>query len=375
MPHIVVAIPVRDEAALIEDCLRALALQQGSAAVEILLLVNNSTDGTAELARSLQPRLPCRLHVLEHRFLPSQAHAGHARRLAMAKAAMLTDPDGVVMTTDADSCVAPDWIETNLAALDAGADVVCGRALIDPLDALRIPNHLHEDDAREVAFGAALDRIRALLDPDPADPWPRHTEESGASIAVRRDMFLAAGGVPPVRLGEDRALVDALRRVDARIRHDPDVCVTVSGRTVGRAANGMADTIKRRIVRQDDALDASLEPVAQHVRRIGARRLLRLAWEYAGTRTEVLEHLAGELALAGDQLEGWMALPYFGASWALVEAASPSLRRVTVKRADVVSQTRAAEEILAQLAESLTVAPSKPISHASSRPATRQPPA
>ena len=54
MPQIVVAIPVKDEAALIGDCLRALALQQGPAKADILLLVNNSTDGTADIARALR---------------------------------------------------------------------------------------------------------------------------------------------------------------------------------------------------------------------------------------------------------------------------------------------------------------------------------
>jgi GT2 family glycosyltransferase len=350
MSKIIVAIPVRDEAALIGDCLRALALQQGTAKCEILLLVNNSLDGTAEIARAMQPVLPWRLHVLEHRFAPEDAHAGQARRLAMSKAAMLTGRGGVLLTTDADSCVAPDWIESNLAALDCGTDVVCGRACIDPLDALLIPQALHDDDASEVAYGEKLDHIQALLDPDPSDPWPRHAEESGASIAVRWEAFMAAGGVPPVRLAEDRALVDALRRVDARIRHDPDVNVTVSGRTVGRAANGMADTIRRRMVRQDRMLDAALEPVSNRVRRIGAKRLLRLAWSQVVGRGEIVRHLSEELEIATDRLEGWLALPYFGAAWALAESSSPVLLRRPVLRADLAAYARMADEILSSLA-------------------------
>jgi hypothetical protein len=349
MPQIVVAIPVRDEAAAIGDCLRALALQQGAAAAEIVLLVNNSTDGTAELARAMQPVLPCRLHVIEHRFAAPQANAGHARRMAMQHGARLADPGGIVLTSDGDSCVAPDWLEANLAALEAGADVVCGRAVIDPIDALRIPRHLHEDDAREVAYGAALDRIAALLDPDPADPWPRHTEESGASIAVRREALLACGGVPAVRLGEDRALVAALRGVDARVRHDPLVWVTVSGRIQGRAQDGMADTIRRRIVRQDPEVDGAMEPVADRVRRIGARRLLRMAWAHGGDRADMTRHLAGELGLDQDCLETWLATPHFGAAWAMVEAASPSLVPRPVLRTELATQMRVAREIRARL--------------------------
>jgi len=317
-----------------------------------VLLINNSTDGTADIVRAMLPALPCRVHIVEHQFPQSQANAGHARRMAMSKATMLLGPGGVVMTTDADSCVAPDWIEANLAAIDAGADAVCGRAVIDPIDALLIPQVLHEDDAREVAYGAKLDRIAALLDPCADDPWPRHTEESGASIAVRREVFVAAGGVPPVRHGEDRALVDALRRVDARIRHDPSITVTVSGRTEGRAANGMADTIRRRILCQDPMLDDSLEPVVNRVRRIGARRLLRLAWMRSAGRHRVVSHLATELELTESQIEGWLALPYFGASWALVSAASPVLVRHPVPRSELAHQTQLAQEIVSSLAGS-----------------------
>lgn len=350
MPHVVVAVPVRDEAVLIGDCLRALALQQGVKPVEIVLLVNNSSDGTAEIARALRPTLPAAVHVLEHRFAPSQANAGHARRLAMAKAAMLADMGGVVMTTDADGCVAPDWVLSNLEALESGADVVCGRAIIDPVDALNIPHHLHEDDDREVGYGAILERIACLLDPDAVDVWPRHREESGASIAVRRDAFIAAGGVPPVRCGEDRALVEALRRIDARVRHDPDVTVQVSGRTIGRAPGGMADTIRRRIRRQDPMMDASLEPVADWVRRVGARRLMRMAWTNCTTRATLLRHLEEELRLPFDRLEGWLTLPHFGAAWALSEASSPALMRRLVPRADVREQTVIAHGILSTLA-------------------------
>ncbi len=350
MSRIVVAIPVKDEAALIGDCLRALALQQGSEKADILLLVNNSTDGTADIARALRPTLPCGLHILEHNFAPAQANAGNARRLAMSKAAMITDPGGFVLTTDADGCVAPDWLSLNVQAFRAGADVVCGRAVIDPVDALRIPGHLHEDDELEVQYATQLDRIACAVDPSHSDPWPRHTEELGASIAVRRDSFLAAGGVPAVRSGEDRALVDALRRIDARIRHEPDITVSVSGRTNGRAAGGMADTIRRRIQCQDATLDSALEPAANRIARVIARRLMRAAWSTTEDRGRHLDHLVRLLELPYVQLEGWLALPYFGAAWALAEAASPNLRHELVPRSNVERESSEARAFLASLA-------------------------
>ena len=126
--------------------------------------------------------------------------------------------------------------------------------------------------------------------------------------------------------------------------------VSVSGRTVGRARDGMADTIRRRIKQQDPTIDGAMEPVASRVRRIGARRLLRLAWGSVVGRASLLDHLARELLLPQSQLEGWMALPSFGAAWALAEQTSPTLERQPVARVDLGGQMRVAEGILASLA-------------------------
>ncbi len=342
---IVVAVPARNEQARIGDCLRALALQQGAHRHAILLLLNNCTDRSAELVRWLQPALPCPVHIVEHSFPADRAHAGQARRLAMQHAAALTRIDGVVMTTDADGIVAPDWIEANMAALDSGADVVCGRAVIDPTEAALIPAHLHADDALECGYGNLLDEIHALLDPDPADPWPRHSEHSGASIAVTRHLLHRVGGVPSVPLGEDRALLAALRCIDARVRHAPEVTVCVSGRLDGRAAGGMADTMRRRVVRQDPLLDDRLEPAAACAHRAQSRHDLRQVW--ARPTPGGVAALTDRLLLPADWLAAWLRTPFFGTVWAQVEATSRTLQRRTVARCDVERETAVAEMILA----------------------------
>jgi hypothetical protein len=41
------------------------------------------------------------------------------------------EKDGVILTTDADSQVAPNWIAQNLAAFEAGAEAVLGRIDLD----------------------------------------------------------------------------------------------------------------------------------------------------------------------------------------------------------------------------------------------------
>lgn len=116
----------------------------------------------------------------------------------MEKAAALAHEDAVLLTTDADGRVPADWIKANLAIIESGVQVVAGRAEIDPSEAKNIPNVLHEDDARECYYGRLVGEIDALLDPDPSDPWPRHNEHSGASLAVTLPAYRIAGGIPLV---------------------------------------------------------------------------------------------------------------------------------------------------------------------------------
>ena len=339
-PHHVVAIPARDEADHIAACLKSLAGQ----AEHVVLLVNNSRDGTGDVARAAAAMAGLPLTVHERTFAPALCNAGHARRCVMGLAADLV-PDGVLLTTDADARVAPDWIAANLRHLASGADAVAGRALIDPVDAATIPRRLHEDDARECRLGELLDEIAAILDPDPADPWPRHTEHSGASICVSTSAFRRVGGMPDRALGEDRAFFAALRQADAAIRHAPDVTVTVSGRIVGRARGGMADTMRRRITAPDPFLDDRIEPVPSAVRRARLRATARVVWKDP-EHAELSARLAYELGLSPAALARFLAVPMFGGAWAEIEENCPVLAPTLVPAADVEPQIRAARAVL-----------------------------
>ena len=340
MPNLTaVAIPAHDEAERIAACLEALDAQAGAQVDHIVLLANNCSDGTAALARAVRLQSGARLHVVERRLPPHQANAGHARRLAMQHAAALAGPGGVLLTTDADGRVDPTWLAANLAALAAGADAVAGWVELDAIEWGRIPAILHQDDARECAYDALCDEIHALLDPDPADPLPRHTQHSGASIAVTAAAYARCGGVPDLASGEDRAFIAALRRVDARVRHAPEVHVTVSGRIEGRSRGGMADTIRRRLDGPDPYLDDRLEPALDCARRATSRRLLR---EGGG------DALAASLGLDPGWLRSVQATGP-GAAWQAVEAASPALRRRRVAVPDLPNQMEVAQAILAAL--------------------------
>jgi glycosyltransferase involved in cell wall biosynthesis len=329
--RLVVALPVKDEAERLGACLEALTRQDIASDLTILTLVNNSTDDSAAIARGFASNVL----VEEVTLSDPDANAGNARRLAMQMAADIAGADGIVMTTDADGRVMPNWLRANLQAMQAGADVVAGRALIDPIEEALIPLALREADARECQYAALLDEIAAAIDPDPDDPWPRHDEHSGASIAVRVDAFLRAGGVPSLPMGEDRALIRNLRRIDARVRHSPDVQVVVSGRIEGRAKGGMADTIRRRLVCPDMFLDDRLEGARAAMLRSRLRRRARLLWAEGVADFWAVLALATDLELPSACVREKLTLPWFGTAWDDLEIASPVLRRSPVPAANV----------------------------------------
>ncbi len=343
---VAVAIPAHNEADWIARCLKALDRQLDRARFDVVLLVNNSTDLTAAIARAMRPMLSFALDVVEHDFPSKQQTAGQARHLAMELAAGKLPSGGVLLSTDADGQVAPDWLAANLFHIRQEADAVAGRAVLDAADAAAIPAVLHEDDARECAYGALLDEIDHLIDPDPADPWPRHTEHSGASICVTLDAYRRAGGVPPIAVGEDRAFFAALRRADARIRHAPDVCVTVSGRIDGRAVGGMADTIRRRLATPDAFLDDALEPAANHVRRARLRAEVRRLLQGQGEASLWLSR-----GLGCDPVSVDLALKQatFGVTWEMIEGMATGLKQIRVPVAALAEETRKARRIVADL--------------------------
>ena len=355
-PMAVVAIPARDEASCVPACLHALAIQEdaagraiGTGTFAVLLLANNCRDGTAAVARAMAPSLPYPLIVREAELPPGRSHAGGARRAAMDAAAALLDthaPGAVILSTDADGLPEPGWLQANLSALAAGADAVAGSIRPDPAQWSALPQALREREAREARYATLLDEIAARLDPDPHDPWPRHGIHSGASIALTLGAYRRVGGLPEVPVGEDRALFLALLRADMRVRHLPDARVTVSCRLDGRAAGGMADTMRSRLREEDAApTDPRLEPARDAFRRFRRRRALRRL--RAGRGDPRL--LARALGLSTEVLASIAARPGFWRAWEELEAAAPALRRRSVAAGALNAEAARAAALLSAL--------------------------
>ena len=342
---VVVAIPVKDEEEFIGRSLAALC-GQSVRADAILLFLNNCADRTAAICRDFAG--PMKLVVIEETLTGKQASAGEARRRALTHAEQHF-PAAVILTTDADGEPPPDWVERNLQALREGAEVVCGRAELFAQDAARIRGALQSDNEREVFLLSLLDEMDALIDPNPSDPWPRHTSDSGASIALRPGVLQRIGGAPPVASGEDRALIDRCRIIDLRIRHDPGIMVPVSGRLEGRAPGGMAETIKRRTRQQDALTDAKIEPAADAYRRSLTKAQLRACWQGRAA----VNRLA-DLGLEAGFIASLLQAPFFGAAWDALETRCRLLQRRRVAYSDLADETDQALQLRQSLEHNAT---------------------
>ena len=340
-PHVTVAIPVKDEEARIEACIASLANQIDAdfAQLGVVLLLNNCTDTTAERVRALAPLLPFALHLREVELPAAYANAGWARRLAMEAAAELAAPDGVILTTDADTLVEADWVASNLREIAAGADAVAGYVMADPVELMELPPEILERGSLEWEYQQLVAEMVARVDPELHDPWPRHNQNCGASAAVTVKAYGLIGGLPPRPVGEDRALFEMVRHIDGKIRHSLDVQVVTSARTDGRALGGLSDAIRLR-GEPDHACDEMLEVAMVAVRRALWRRRLRELWQAGGREAILTSDWVEHLHVSELELRRAAERPWFGEFWSAVEEISPRLIRQLVTGRELKRELR-----------------------------------
>jgi len=301
-----VIIPAKDEAHNLPATLAALASQAEldgtplpTGCLEIIVLANNCQDRTAAAVRQLAYCYPgLALHVAELQLPGELAHVGQARRLLMDAAAqrleMTAGAAGLILSTDADTLVATDWLAACRAEVAAGAAAVGGRILTrsddaapeelvagNPCSALLVSESLavRRTQLRDATYHLLRNQLECLLDPCEHDPWPRHHQHFGASLALTVAAYRQVGGLPVVRYLEDEALWQALCRHDLPVRHSPRVRVSTSARQQGRVEVGLSWQLREWAARAQEQREPEVDCPRQLAALWQARRELRAYWQ------------------------------------------------------------------------------------------------
>ena len=285
----IVAVPVRDEADRLPALMKALDIQtwvtRTGEALPILFVLNNCRDDSAGVIKAVSARVShLAVSIIDIHFPPERAHVGSARRLALDEALMRAGLNSLLLTTDADAVPAPNWIDANLKAVADGADLVGGNIIGDRTEEAALGPAFQRRARRHLQYAQLIDQLSALIDPVPHDPWQRHSDHTGASLAVRAEVYQALGGIPALPFQEDVAFVSAARRAGYRLCHPLDVQVMVSARLDGRAMGGMADCLKAWV----DAAAQGLPHLVEDPLRVAARLHQRRSGRSSGDAAPIV---------------------------------------------------------------------------------------
>jgi hypothetical protein len=107
-------------------------------------------------------------------------------------------------------------LANNLAAIEAGADAVLGRVVLDEEGDL-LPQPLHRRGVLESVYEDLLTELCALLDPVDHNHWPHHATISGATLAGTREAYRRVGVFRALRSEITKAFVVHPACVDGRV--------------------------------------------------------------------------------------------------------------------------------------------------------------
>ncbi|WP_316799580.1 glycosyltransferase [Pedobacter frigidisoli] len=326
-----IIVPAKDEADFITGTLDALRLQvddSGNAIAqhiyEVLVLANNCTDSTFEICKHYQKQYPnFNLFVEAVQISAEHANIGTVRRLLMDAAyerlLKTAGPRGIIVSTDADSNVDQQWVHQILYEMEKGVDVVGGRIIPQGTPTLAKRHHL-----KDVGYRFLQTRLESELDPCESNPWPRHFQCYGPSLAVTCEIYERAGRIPAIPFLEDEEFRKALKRIDAKIRHSPKVIIYTSARLKGRVDFGFSVQLqywKEMTKRCEHQMVESFDCLHLKLRLKNEFRLLWKAVKAGREMTLETNALAFKMGFELDAVCAWLNQGhYFEAVWEEIES-------------------------------------------------------
>ena len=183
-PSVVAVVPARDEAAILPQTLPTLLTQEYQGQLTVLLVDDESSDGTADIAAALGAARPGRLRVIAGQPAPP----GWAGKVwAMAQGLRAAGEAEYVLFTDADIAYAP-------GALSALVRAAGDRVLVSQMALLRT-----DTTAERLLIPAFVYFFAQLFPFRRVNRRGRTAAAAGGCMLVRRSALEAAGGLGPIR--------------------------------------------------------------------------------------------------------------------------------------------------------------------------------
>ena len=172
-----IVIPTYNRSGDLAETLEGLKEISTTGAWEVVIVDNNSTDGTKEVVHEYSGSFPVELRYLFER---------EQGRCAALNAGIASARGEIIMTTDDDVRVQPDWLDQAACSLDRlRCDYLGGRVF--PIWRQRRPEWIPDSPSK-------LWAVLALLDygPEPIEFGQRYVP-LGVNMAFRRECFEIAG--------------------------------------------------------------------------------------------------------------------------------------------------------------------------------------
>ena len=201
-PSVVAVIPARDEAAILPETLPGLLGQKYPGELSVVLVDDESSDGTPEVAEALGSTPGAALKVIRGAPL-AEGWAGKV--WAMAQGVAAAGECDYLLFTDADIAFGPGTVGALVRAA-----VTDDRALVSQMALLRADTGWEKWIVPAfVYFFAQLYPFRRI-----GRPGARTAAAAGGCMLVRRTVLAAAGGLDPIRDAriDDIALARLLKR-------------------------------------------------------------------------------------------------------------------------------------------------------------------
>jgi len=233
MSRLAIAVPVFNEAGGIRTTLEALAAQTDDD-FDVYFVDNNSTDDSVAIITEFARDRP-RWHVVHEPVKGTGAAADTGMRAAIAGGAT------ILGRTDADCIPRADWTAAIRRSLTTDGLKLVGGELLARRDE-GLPWHTIALLRGAVFLAEAFGRVRKGNKGD--EYLGPYMMAAGCNVGITAELYEACGGFPRTRiedLHEDRALVNAARKVTADYARRSDVVVYGSSRRV--TAWGLKNTL------------------------------------------------------------------------------------------------------------------------------------